>query len=160
MVILLRHFILHMWNYGVESSLLRMYAFQNKYFCGFTFFFFLVFHILFWNIILKNLNKIAINLLNRDVGRFVGACVVGLGWAWSNLSTCHVLSSLGGIPNIRQTFPKFGLNRVKFLHGNDPLLVYCPWIFNRCSMKSISQLAHDQTYSLERKLEGSENGIF
>ena len=81
------------------------------------FFFFLIFHFipfLFWKSILKNLYKIATNLLNKGVGRFMGACAIRLGWALSIPSTCRVLSPMGDIPNIRQP-----------LQGLDPTA----WIF-------------------------------
>ena len=141
MAILLGHLFFHGWNYGVDSSLSWMYAFQNILFCNLSFYTFFFF---FWKRILKNLYKIAKNLLNKGVGGFMGACVIGLGWASSIPSTCRVLSPMGDIPNIRQTFLGFRSNRLKVPHKNYSLLVYPSLIYQNCPMKSMSQLAWGQ----------------
>ena len=112
-------------------------------------FYFVIYHFIhffffFWKRILKNLYKIAKNLLNKGVGGFMGACVIGLGWASSIPSTCRVLSPMGDIPNIRQTFLGFRSNRLKLPHKNYSLLVYPSLIYQNCPMKSMSQLAWGQ----------------
>ena len=63
MTILLGCLIFYEWNFGVGSSFSMVHAFQNKPFDDFTSFVFCFFLHIF---ILKNLDKIATNLINWD----------------------------------------------------------------------------------------------